>query len=382
MSFDLDQLFDRAHSGSKKWDQYPDDVLPMWVADMDFAMAPAVIEALRTRLEHPLIGYSAPQASLRQTLVEALWTHYAWRIEPADLVFLPGAIPGVNMALNGLLPKGTAVVVQTPNYQPLRVAPGHWQLPTIELPFQVDAQGEYPTDLAALGEALAGAGALVFSNPHNPIGKVFERAELQAIAQACLDADALIISDELHADVLYDGRQHVPIASLSPEIAERCVTVMSASKAYNIAGLKTAFAVVQNPQLRKRMSAAGMGLVDSVNALGLEATEAAYGKAGEWLQAMQAYLQSNRDYLVEAVRTRLPGVSMTTPQGTYLAWLDCSALGLDDPQRFFLENAKVALSGGPEFGPGLEQFARLNFGCPRALLEEGLARMEKALVGR
>lgn len=381
MTFNLDQTFDRQGTGSKKWSLYPDDVLPMWVADMDFAMAPAVVEALRQRLQHPLMGYCVPQDALRQTVVDYLWTAYAWRVEPDQLVFLPGVEPGVNMALNGLLEKGAGVVVQTPNYQPLRVAPGHWQLPLIELPFALDAHGQYPTDLAALRQALEQAGALLFSNPHNPLGKVFASEELHLIGQACVDADALIISDEIHADILFDGRRHVPIASLSPQIAARTVTLMSASKAFNIAGLKTAFAVIQNPELRQRFNASRLGLVDSVNAFGLEATQAAYGQGGEWLREVVTYLQANRDYLLEAVKTRLPGIGMSVPQGTYLAWLDCSALGLEDPQRFFVEHGKVAFSAGPEFGAGLEQFVRLNFGCPRALLEEGLARMERALRG-
>lgn len=378
MSFD--DVFDRQHSGSKKWEQYPDDVLPMWVADMDFAMAPAIVDALRLRLEHPLMGYSVPRQALRETLVAYLWDHYAWRVQADELVFLPGVEPGVNMALNALVRPGTQVVVQTPNYQPLRVAPGHWDLPCVELPFKVDAYGQYPTDLGALKSALDGAGALLFSNPHNPLGKVFPSEELHLVGQACVDANVLIISDEIHADILFDGRRHVPIASLSPQIAARTVTLMSASKAYNIAGLKTAFAVIQNAELRQRFNAARLGMVDSVNALGLEATRAAYGDAGAWLKPMLAYLQANRDYLAAAVKTRLPGISMTLPQGTYLAWLDCSGLGLADPQQFFLEQGKVAFSAGPEFGPGLGQFVRVNFGCPRALLEEGLARMERALA--
>ncbi|WP_213879309.1 PatB family C-S lyase [Pseudomonas sp. dw_358] len=382
MPFDLDLLFDRQGSGSKKWSLYPDDVLPMWVADMDFAMAPAIVEALRLRLEHPLMGYSVPRQALRDTLVAYLWDHYAWRIQPDDLVFLPGVEPGVNMALNALVPSGASVVVQTPNYQPLRVAPGHWELPCIELPFQVDANGDYPTDLEALKRTLHGAGAFLFSNPHNPLGKVFASDELHLIGQACVEAGVLIISDEIHADILFDGRRHVPMASLSPPIAAHTITLMSASKAYNIAGLKTAFAVIQNPALRQRFNAARLGMVDSVNALGLEATRAAYGESGEWLNTLLAYLQANRDYLVKAVSSRLPGVRMSVPQGTYLAWLDCTALGLDNPQQFFLEHGRVAFSAGPEFGPELEQFVRLNFGCPRALLEEGLCRMERALTAK
>lgn len=384
---DLDSLQQRLNTGSKKWSQYPQDVLPMWVADMDFPVAEPVLQALKTRLEHPMLGYSVAQDSLRQTLVAHLAEHYQWHIQPEDLVFLPGVEPGVNMALNALLCSRSAVekkavLVQTPNYAPLLDAPAHWELERVDLPFHADLRGEYPTDIAELDQALSRVGALLLSNPHNPLGKVFEREELRAIGNACVNHDVLIISDEIHADILFDGRKHTPVASLSPEIAARTVTLMSASKAWNIAGMKTAFAVVQNPHLRERFNAGRRGLVDSVNALGLEATQAAYSSGGPWLAQVNAYLQSNRDYLVQAIATRLPGIRMNVPQSTYLAWLDCSVLGLEHPQRYFLQHAKVALSDGLEFGEDCGQFVRLNFGCPRPMLEEALIRMERSLPPR
>ncbi|WP_349971962.1 MalY/PatB family protein [Pseudomonas caspiana] len=382
MTINLDTVFERHGTDSKKWSLYPADVLPMWVADMDFPVAEPIIQALQKRLEHPLLGYGVAQDNLRQTVVDYLWQRYAWRVQPEELVFLPGVEPGFNMALNALVPANSGVVLQTPNYSPLSQAPNHWQQPRIELPFKADANGEYHTDIAALNSKLASAGALLLSNPHNPLGKVFSGEELHLIGEACVQHDVLIISDDIHADILFDGRRHVPIASLSPQIAQRTVTLMSASKAYNIAGLKTAFAVIQDPSLRKRFNAGRLGLVDSVNVLGLEATRAAYSECGEWLKDVNAYLQANRDYLAQAVKTRLPGVIMHLPQSTYLAWLDCSALGLDDPQKFFLEHAKVGLSAGAEFGDDCQQFVRLNFGCPRVLLEEGLARMERSLRDR
>ena len=382
MTTHFNRAIERRATGSKKWSQYADDVLPMWVADMDFPVAPAIMQALQTRLEHPLLGYAVAQDSLRETLVKHLWDAYAWRIQPEDLLFLPGVEPGVNMALHALVPKGAGVAVQTPNYSPLLQAPAHWQLPRIDLPFKADANGEYPTDIPALEHALKSAGALLLSNPHNPLGKAFSGEELQLIADACVRHEVLLISDEIHADILFDGRRHIPIASISPAIAARSVTLMSASKAWNIAGLKTAFAVIQNPELRQRFNAGRLGLVDSVNALGLEATQAAYSQGADWLRESTAYLQDNRDYLADAVRTRLPGVRMHLPQSTYLAWLDCSELGLENPQQFFLEHARVALSAGLEFGDDCGQFVRLNFGCTRDMLEEGLSRMERSLAAR
>jgi len=382
MTFDFDQLFDRHHTGSTKWSRYPADVLPMWVADMDFAAPPVIIEALQQRLLHPLLGYSVAQDNLREAIVTDLWNKYSWQVKPQELIFLPGVESGFNMALKALVQAQQNVVVQVPNYPPLRHAPGHWGLNKVELEFNAQADGTYATPLDALRESLKGGGALLLSNPHNPLGKVFDREELQAVADICAAQDAWIISDEIHAELCFDGRVHIPTASLSPEISKRTITLMSASKAYNIAGLKTSFMIIQDAALRERVNHARCGMVDSVNPLGMEATRVAYSEAAPWLAELKTYLQANRDWLVDAVRTRLPGVTINVPQGTYLAWLDCTALDLPDPQRFFLEQGKVGLSAGLDFGDRHQQFVRLNFGCPRALLEEGIARMERALANR
>ncbi|MCI9877667.1 MalY/PatB family protein [Pseudomonas atacamensis] len=382
MTFDFDQLFDRHHTGSTKWSRYPADVLPMWVADMDFAAPPVIVEALQQRLLHPLLGYSVAQDNLREAIVADLWHKYSWQVKPQELIFLPGVESGFNMALKALVQAQQNVVVQVPNYPPLRHAPGHWGLNKVELEFNAQADGTYATPLDALRESLKGGGALLLSNPHNPIGKVFAREELQAVADICAAQDAWIISDEIHAELCFDGRVHIPTASLSPEISKRTITLMSASKAYNIAGLKTSFMIIQDAALRERVNHARCGMVDSVNPLGMEATRVAYSEAAPWLAELKVYLQANRDWLVNAVRTRLPGVTINVPQGTYLAWLDCTALDLSDPQRFFLEQGKVGLSAGLDFGDQHQQFVRLNFGCPRALLEEGIARMERALANR
>ena len=382
MTFDFDQLFDRHHTGSTKWSRYPADVLPMWVADMDFAAPPVIVEALQQRLLHPLLGYSVAQDNLREAIVADLWHKYSWQVKPQELIFLPGVESGFNMALKALVQAQQNVVVQVPNYPPLRHAPAHWGLNKVELEFNAQADGTYATPLDALRESLKGGGALLLSNPHNPLGKVFDREELQAVADTCAAQDAWIISDEIHAELCFDGRVHIPTASLSPEISKRTITLMSASKAYNIAGLKTSFMIIQDAALRERVNHARCGMVDSVNPLGMEATRVAYSEAAPWLAELKVYLQANRDWLVNAVRTRLPGVTINVPQGTYLAWLDCTALDLPDPQRFFLEQGKVGLSAGLDFGDRHQQFVRLNFGCPRALLEEGIARMERALASR
>lgn len=380
MSFDFDTPLDRRGGDSNKWRKYPDDVLPMWVADMDFAVAPAIASALQQRLAHPVFGYGLARESLRASIVADLARRHGWRIAPDDIVFLPGVEPGFNMALKAFLQPGDGVLLATPVYRPMLNAPAHWGLRRVDLPLTPDADGVWRSAPGQLEQALDASRAMLLCNPHNPVGKVYRRDELQAIANGCVARDVLIISDEIHADLVFDGRQHIPIASLGSEVAARTITLMAASKTYNIAGLKTAFAIVQNPVLRERFIASKLGMVDSVNVMGLAATEAAYEEGGPWKDALLVYLQANRDYLRAQLALHLPEIIMHAPESTFLAWLDCSALQLQpSPQAFFLEHARVAFNPGDEFGAGYGQWVRLNFGCPRAVLEQAIARLAASL---
>ncbi|WP_293868001.1 MalY/PatB family protein [uncultured Alsobacter sp.] len=380
-TFAFDTVIDRLGTGSSKWSRHPSDVLPMWVADMDFAAPPAVVAALQDRLAHQVLGYAVAQDGLRETIVAAMAQRYGWTIAPEDLVFLPGVEPGFNMALRAQLQPGDGVTVQTPMYRPILSAPGHWGLVRHDVPL-VPGERRHGLDVDALSAALDRSKAFLFCHPHNPTGRTFDRADLEAIAEACLVRDVAIISDEIHCDLLFDGRRHVPLASLSPEVARRTITLMAASKTYNIAGLKTAFAIIPDPDLRARFAACRLGMVDSVNALGLVATQAAFRDCEPWRQALLAYLGANRDHLMRELARRFPTIRCIAPEATFLAWLDCAALGLPDPQAFFLEKGRVGFSAGHEFGTPYGQHVRLNFGCPRALLDEGLDRMERALAGR
>jgi cystathionine beta-lyase len=377
--FDFDAAIARRASGCNKWTRYAADVLPMWVADMDFAVAEPILAAMRTRLEHPVMGYGMDRAALVARIVQWLDTQYGWRVAPEAIVPLPGVVPGFNLALRATCAPGAGVVVQTPVYPPMLKAPSNWGLRRLDAPLTPDDT----VDLDVLRGALTGAGggAFLLCNPHNPTGRVFRRDELAAMAEACLVAGAAIISDEIHCDLLLDGRRHIPVATLSPEVAARSITLMSAGKTWNIAGLNACWAVVTDPALRAAFAGAIAGVADHANILGLIATEAALAAGEPWRQAMLTYLEGNRDLLATAVETRLSGVRMRRPEGTYLAWLDCrgSAAGAD-PHGFFLEHAKVGLNPGPDFGPPGAGFVRLNFGCPRATLEDGLTRMASALA--
>ncbi|WP_018897802.1 PatB family C-S lyase [Rhizobium sp. 2MFCol3.1] len=377
---DFDAVHERRGTGSSKWSKYPADILPMWVADMDFPAAPEIVDAIRNRLEHPMLGYGVARDELRARIVEDMASKYDWSITVDDIVFLPGVEPGFNMALKAMLEPGDGLVVQTPVYRPILNAAGHWGLVRNEVPLRATEQG-YVMDVDPLASALARSRALLLCNPQNPTGKVFTKDELTEIAALCEKNDALIISDEIHCDLLFDGRRHMPIATLSKETANRTITLMAASKTYNIAGLKTAFAIVQNKEIRERFAQSRLGMVDSVNILGLEATLAAYTHASDWKARMLAYIQANRDYLSEQVASRFPAIRLIKAEATFLAWLDCREMGLaPDPQAFFLERGKVGFSAGSEFGAPYGDYVRVNFGCPRSLLSEGLDRMERALA--
>lgn len=378
---DFDAVIDRRRVPTSKWDRYPEGVLPMWVADMDFPVAEPITAALRDRLTHPVFGYGGPgPATLRDVIAADMLELYGWSISPADIVFLPGVVPGFNQALKAFTQPGDRLVVETPVYPPILAAAGHWELDRVDVPVRPVTEGSNP-DLALLTAALKDAKAFLLCNPHNPTGKMRTRPELEAIAKACLASGAIIVSDEIHCDVVYGGAKHVPIAALSPEVANRTITLMAASKTYNIAGLKTAYAIIPNAELRHRFAAASLGMSEGANVLGLVATEAALREGRIWKQELLSYLEANRDHMVGRLKREIPEIRIVAPEATYLAWLDCKALDLGDAYRFFLDKAKVAFNPGPSFG-GDDQHVRLNFGCPRALLDEGLDRMVQALSQR
>ncbi|WP_026791463.1 MalY/PatB family protein [Pleomorphomonas oryzae] len=378
---DFDTVLDRRQVPTSKWDRYPEGVLPMWVADMDFPVAEPIAAALRDRLGHPVFGYGGPgPATLRDVIAADMRDLYGWSISPADVVFLPGVVPGFNQALKAFTEAGDRLVVETPVYPPILSAADNWGLTRVDVPVLPVSEGT-AVDIGRLTAALADAKAFLLCNPHNPTGKLRTRTELEAIAKACLSSGAVIISDEIHCDIVYGGKRHVPIAALSPEVASHTITLMAASKTYNIAGLKTAYAIIPDAELRRRFAAANLGMSEGANVLGLVATEAALKHGRPWKQALLAYLEANRDHLIARLGREIPEIRINAPEATYLAWLDCSALELGDAYRFFLDMAKVAFNPGSSFG-GDAQHVRLNFGCPRALLDDGIDRMVKALSQR
>ena len=377
MPFDFDTIIDRTGKASLKWDRYGGrDVIPLWVADMDFRSPPSVIEALHRRVEHGVFGYTLPPAELTAAVLGHLHSEYGWQVDPSWLVWLPGLVSGLNIACQAVGEEGDGVLTATPVYPPFLSAPGLSGRSLVAAPLAND-DGRWVFDLDRMAQAVTPRTRLMlFCNPHNPAGRVFSRQELETIAEFSADRDMVICSDEIHAGLVLDEeKRHIPIASLDPGIARATITLMAPSKSYNLPGLGCSFAIISDDGLRRRFRGVMAGIVPHVNLLGFTAAEAAYRDGEEWRQALLAYLRLNRDLVVEAVRA-MPGLATTHVEATYLSWIDTRATGLAHPANFF-EAAGVGLSDGAEFGvPG---FVRLNFGCPRPVLRQGLDRMRKAL---
>jgi cystathionine beta-lyase len=379
--YDFDQLQNRCGTDSMKWCHYPEEAIPLWVADLDFRSPEPVIRALRQRVEHGVFGYGVEPPELRELFVDHLQTAYGWTVSPDSLLFLGGVVAGFNLVCQAQATKGDAVLVQTPAYPPILEAPDNAMCTREEAELgRIDGAG-YRVDIEAFEDAIGPrTRVFILCNPHNPTGRVFSVDELVQMAEVCLRHGVVICSDEIHCDFVYPGHRHVPIAALSPEVEQATVTLMAPSKTYNIAGLHVAVAVVPNPRIRARMETAMRGICGHPDILSFVAAVAAYRDGQEWLEQLLQYLGRNRDLVDDFVRQRLEGVTMVLPEGTYLAWLDVREAGIEgNPQRFFLELAKVALNDGPDYGQGGKGYLRLNFGCPRATLELALERMARAL---
>lgn len=384
MPYDFDRQIDRRRTESSKWHKFPPDVLPLWVADMDFPSPEPVTRALRERVEHGVFGYGVEQPEFHEVMCERLLKRRGWKVEPEALVLLPGVIPGFNVACRAFSAPGDGLLTLLPVYPPILRLPDNVGLTRDAVDLTRGSDGRYEVDGDAFERAITPRTRMfILCNPHNPVGRVFTREELSRMAEICLRHGLVICADEIHGDLIYQGHQHVAMASLHPEIEARTITLMAPSKTYNLAGLRCALAVIPNRALREKFIATRLDLVQSANILGYTAMLAAYRDGQPWLDELLRYLEANRDFLVQYVRAHLGGVEVGVPEGTYLAWLDCRRAGLPghDPYTFFLEKARVGLNDGVTFGRGGAGFVRLNFGCPRPMLTEGLERMRKALAG-
>ena len=384
MHFDFDTVPARLGTDSQKWQKYAGrDILPLWVADMDFKSSPAIIAALHDRVAHGVFGYARPVKSTVNAVVDALQRNYAWKIDPAWIVWLPGLVCGLNITAQAFAQAGEEVLTLTPVYPPFMSAPKNSARLSTQAAF-VLRDGHWQIDWDALAHAVTPRTKLFYlCNPHNPLARVWRREELIRLGEFCAQHHLVLCSDEIHCDLILDPTlHHLPAASLSPEISARTVTLMAPSKTYNVPGLGTSFAIISDPALRAQFIRASAGVVAEVTALGFTACEAAYRDSEAWRQALLTYLRSNRDFLLDYLAREIPGIRVEAPiEATYLAWLNLEALHLADPVAHF-ETHGVGLSEGAYFGAPKGHYVRLNFGCPRATLAEALHRMKNAVAAR
>lgn len=380
----FDEVIERRNTDSFKWNTFDPDVLPMWVADMDFRAPQAVIDALQERVAHGIFGYAKESEELKQEISERMNRLYGWKVDPEAVVFISGVVTGFNLACHTWAKPNGEVLMQTPVYFPFFWAPGYAGMRRVESSLSVDESGRYGIDFDAFEAAITPDTALfMLCNPHNPVGRVFSQAELTRLAEICLRHHIPICSDEIHCDLIFPGEKHTPIASISSEIEKCTITLIAPSKTFNIAGLECSAAIIPNKELRDQYNAARMGLAGGVNLLGLTAGLAAYRYGQAWLDELVDYLAGNRDFLANEIQNRMSGLKMTPMEGTYLAWVDCREAGLgENPAEFFLKEARVGLNEGGMFGKEGSGFVRINFGCPRSILEEGINRMVESLERR
>ena len=388
----FDQVVDRRGTDSLKWRRYGPEVLPLWVADMDFPAPDPVRETLRRTIDHGVFGYELPSPRLAEAVAARMGRLYGWEVSPEMVVATPGIVAGFKAAARAVCQPGQGVLVQPPVYHPFLELAEHTGMVRQLAPLRRVEEGHtvrYEVDWEAFEAGFNSNGArtamFLLCQPHNPTGQIYSAAELGRMAELCLRHEVVLCSDEIHSELLLGGARHVPLATLGLELAGRSIILVSPSKTFNLVGLFCGFAVIPDPGLRARYRKVLQHLGLHVNSLGLIAAEAAFSGACEWwLEELRAYLTANRDCVVDFVARELKGVRVTVPQATYLAWLDFSELVHTgrvppDPHRFLLQQAKVALNPGAEFGPGGEHFVRLNFGCPRATLLAALERIRGVL---
>ncbi len=376
--FNFDQTRDRAGTGSLKWDRYAGrDILPLWVADMDFESPPAVIEALHARAAHGVFGYTIPHDGVVREVQAYLGRRHGIEARAEWIVWLPGLVPGLNIACRAFGEPGDSVMTCTPVYPPFLSAPAFQDRRRIAVPLHLE-QGRWAFDWAAMERAVTpGTRLFILCHPHNPVGRVWRRAELEQLVDFCERHNLILVSDEIHCDLILDDVPWTPTLALGEKAAARTITLHAPSKTYNLPGLACAYAVIPDDGLRTTFLRACRGLITEINAFGYAGCAAAYRHGEPWRQALLGYLRGNRDLVYSFIRERMPQIGLQPMEATYLAWLDVRALKLEHPHRSF-EEAGVGLSNGVDFGaPG---FLRLNFGCPRAQLREALERMARGSI--
>lgn len=395
MKYDFDQICNRKDTDCLKWDMLDsvfgeDDIIPLWVADMDFPVAEPVKQALKERVDHPFYGYTRPGAGIVDAVVKRMKDKFNWNIEPEWVVFTPGVVPALHIAIRSLTHPGDEVLLQQPVYYPFFPAVTGSGCQIVNNGLKL-VDGKYEIDFEDLEARLvpgSGLGSnpnriktMIFCNPHNPVGRVWSKDEIAKIGKIAIDNGLVVISDEIHCEILFDNHQHVPFATISKEFEQNCIICMSPSKTFNLAGLDVSSIIIPNKKIREDFINTQSGMVPGPNLFGLTALEAAYRHGDEWLEQVMAYIKENLDFLIDYIENKIPGIEVIKPQGTYLIWLDCRKLGMDNQElkNFMLKEAKVGLNDGFIFGKEGSGFVRMNIACPRTILKESLKRIDKAV---
>jgi cysteine-S-conjugate beta-lyase len=390
MRYDFDTVLDRRNTHSLKWDHCRDgfgldDVIPMWVADMDFAAPPAVVEAVARRAAHGAYGYVSVPESFWESAIAWLRRRHQWTVDRRWLHRAPGVVPALSLCVNAFTEPGDGVVVQPPVYYPFFHAIENNGRRLVRNPLVADGE-TFRMDLADLERKIDSRTRLaILCSPHNPVGRVWSRDELERFGEICARRDLVVLSDEIHMDLTLPGHRHVPLATVSPALADRTVTCVSPSKTFNLAGLSMSLIVAGNPELLARygrqFDASGLGIA---SLFGTVALEVAYRNGDDWLDQLLDYLAANVDFAERFIRERIPALRFIRPEGTYLALIDCGRLGMaqEELDELFLRTARVYFDSGPWFGREATGFERINLACPRATLTEALERMEQAISER
>lgn len=380
------EFIDRRNTHCVKWDSIEkrfgrDDVIPLWVADMDFATLPEIITSIKQRAEHGIFGYTQIPDELDRAIVN--WMNKkGWKIKKDWIVYTPGVVTALNLAVCALTEPGDSVIIQPPVYPPFfSVAKNHKRHTLLNQLVYKDNQ--YYMDFFDLESKMAsGAKMMILCSPHNPVGRVWTRDELNKLVELCLKYDVLLVSDEIHSDLIYPSYRHIAIASLSEDLAQHSVTCISPSKTFNVPGLMLSATIIPNDKLRRKFrTLIDQFAMNSINIFGIVAAQAAYSYGHEWLTELIDYLKGNLEYLKSFISDHIPQIEIVEPQGTYLVWLNFKKLGMDSKQlnNFLINKARIGLNNGAEFGPGGEGFMRMNIACPRSTLVEGLNRLKEAI---
>ncbi|GIO07128.1 cystathionine beta-lyase [Brevibacillus reuszeri] len=388
MRYSFDKRIDRTGTNSVKWEtNHPDynaeGMLPLWVADMDFACPPEVTEALIKRASHPIYGYPMKQAAFYQSLQEWIQKRFGVTVEQSWMTGVTGVVPGLHVAIEAFTQVGEKVLIQTPVYHPFFHAVTNRGRQVVASSL-VRNEGRYEMDWDDLAKKLSDPAVklMLLCSPHNPVGRVWTKEELERLGTLCTQQGVIVVADEIHADLILKEGSHTPYYSLSPELSKNSVTFLSASKTFNLAGLFTSYLLTENRQLLRDFSrtASRMGY-ENLNLFGMEATIAAYRHGEAWLEELLVYLKGNADYLNRFLADKLPEVSMAVPEATYLGWMDFRSLGLSQSElnKLLRQEAKLGLHDGVTFGPEGEGFQRINFGCPRSILIEAMERLASAI---